>query len=47
VTKADEPENAAEEGRSRYLYMADEAHSNADKALDGSVRPTWLDVGRT
>ena len=33
--------------RNHYLRKADEAHTNADKALDASVRQTWHNVERT
>jgi len=44
---ATQPENTPEERRSRYLDKVEEAHANADKATDFSVRQTWLNVERT
>jgi len=40
-------ERTPEERRNRYLRKADEAHANADRALDAGVRQTWRNVERT
>jgi hypothetical protein len=40
-------ERTPDQRRDRYLRKADEAHANADKALDPGVRRTWRDVERT